>query len=120
MQQYFRIRLRGEAMARRSQFLPQLTIVVYLAVEHQRQGSARVRTRRPQHHGLTSRGRKIDDGEAPVPETGSRLFRHIDPHRALPVGPAMRHTIGHPLEQAGGKVALHSDDAAHLAGSSGD
>jgi hypothetical protein len=31
----------------------------------------------------------------------------------------MRDTIGHPFEQAGGKVALHSDDAAHLAAPSG-
>src|ERR1700733_8853073 len=98
-----------------SKLRAQFAIVVDLAVEDQREGSALLRIPGPQYHGLTPRCGKIDDGEAPVSEASSRLVRNIDPQRTLAVRTSMRHTVGHALQQVCGEITLHSDDTAHLA-----
>ena len=114
VQQNFRVRLRAEAMARGSQFRAQFTVIVDLAVEHQGERGALLLSLRPQHHRLAAGRRQIDDGQAAMTEAGSRLIRNLDPQRSLAVRTPMRHAVGHALQQIGGKIALHSDDAAHL------
>src|SRR5436190_23473590 len=91
---------------------PQIAVVVYLAVENEKNIAVVASA-----HRLIPRGRKIDDGKPAKSKSAAVIVKEV---LADGIGPAVRHRVAHPLDErqidtaAARTILPNSDDAAHI------
>ena len=103
-QQHLGVAVAREALPGRLELGAELAEVVELAVVRDPPALG-------EGHRLRARGRRVEDREAPVPETGGRVTRERDD--AASVRAAMGHGVGHQTELAFVGAPHRSADAAH-------